>query len=836
MPVPGRSAGFNGFEKGLPMMIRSFVLSGSAVLAVASAAVSLPAYAAEPGSPDSLAEVVVTGSRGQPRTVLSSPTPIDVIGGEQIERLAGSMQLRDVLTQLVPSFQSTTVGSSSFNSLTRPAGLRGLSGVHVLVLVNGKRRHNSSVIDFNSGATSAGGNPVDLDLIPASAIERIEVLRDGASAQYGSDAIAGVINVILKNEASGGRAQVDAGQRYGRDGSGSDGDTLQGGASRGFAIGESGALTLSVDAKRALPAVRNSDVPGAFYFPLAGNVPDPREQTVNRRTYLGGLPEVKEIKLAQTLVLPVGEAEFYSDGTFGYREARVGQAGRKPNSNQDVIEIYPDGFTPFYTLEETDFQLTAGARTAVGAWQADFSTTYGRNEVDNGAENTLNASLGPASPTEFKTFSSSFDQWTSNADLTRRVELDGGGALQVSFGGEYRYESYETRPLDAASYISGGYFYPTGPLARRPAQVGAQGAIVVTPEDAADVSRNVLGAYVDFAWDVSDRLLLTAAGRFEDYDDSSGSVLSGKLSARYEVTDRVAVRGAVSNGFRAPSLAQQSFAQTSTSINLVSGVYVPVLTKVVKTGSSIASALGAAPLDPERSTNYSLGFSLTPAPNLSLAVDAYHIDVDDRITLTGLLSGTGIRNILIANGFSGEQSVRFFTNAVDSRTRGIDVVATHVADTDRFGTFRSTLAFNRNKTEIREVAANPPQLAGLGLTLFDRRTRGWFTESPQTKLILGVDWSLGSWAVRIKETRYDKFRLLDNSAVNDQSFGAKWITDLEVSYAATERLNVAVGAYNLLDEYPDRTTVANTIGLPPYGAGPFGLYGGYYYGRVSFNF
>jgi iron complex outermembrane receptor protein len=816
------------------MRIRPLLIAGSVTL-IAGAATPLAALAADG---EELAEVVVTGLRGQPRTVLSNPTAIDVIAGEDVARLSGGLQLRDVLTQLVPSFQSTTVGSSSFNSLARPAGLRGLSGVHVLVLVNGKRRHNSSIIDFNSGATSAGGNPVDLDLIPASAIERIEVLRDGASAQYGSDAVAGVINVILRNDSEGGNVRVDAGERYGRDGSGNDGDTIQAGASAGFAVGAEGALTLSLDAKKADPTVRNSDVPGTFYFPLPGNQLDPREANVNRRTYLGGLPEIEEVKLAQTLVVPVGEAEFYSDGTFGYREARVGQAGRKPNTNQNVVQIYPDGFTPFYTLEETDFQLTAGARTGLGAWKADFSTTFGRNEVDNGADNTLNASLGPASPTSFDTFSSAFDQWTNNVDLTRRLELAGGSALQVSFGGEFRRESYETRPLDAASYVNGGYVYPAGTptLAGRPAQVGAQGAIVVTPEDAADISRDVLAAYVDFAWDVSDRFLVTAAGRFEDYDDSSGSVFSGKLSARYEFNDVFALRGAASNGFRAPSLAQQAFAQTSTSINLVGGVFVPVLTKVVKTGSPIANALGAEPLDPERSRNYSLGFTLTPAPNLSVAVDAYHIDLDDRITLTGLLSGTGVRNILVANRFSGDQSVRFFTNAVDTRTRGFDVVATHTAAGTRFGTFRSTLAYNRNKNEIRGIAPNPPQLAGLGLTLFDRRTQGWFTEGPRSKLILGIDWSSGPWGVRLQQTRYDKYRLLDNVAANDQSFGADWVTDLELSWATTDRVSVAIGALNVFDEYPDRTTVANTIGLSPYGAGPYGAYGGFYYGRVTFNF
>lgn len=807
-----------------------------------AAAMASPAHAQETadaaGDTDAASEIVVTGTRGQARSVLSSPTPIDVIGGEDIEKLGGGMQLRDVLTQLVPSFQSTTVGSSSFNSLTRPAGLRGLSGVHVLVLVNGKRRHNSSIIDFNSGATSQGGNPVDLDLIPSSAIERIEVLRDGASAQYGSDAIAGVINVILKTNDAGGKASLEAGQRYGRDGSGSDGETISASVSHGFAIGDGGSFTLSIEGKKAQPTIRNSAIPDNinFYALLPGGVRDPREATVNRRTYLGGLPEVKDVKVAQTLVVPLGNVELYSDGTFGYREARVGQAGRRPATNQNIIEIYPDGFTPFYTLKETDFQLTGGLRGEAAGWNIDLSSTYGRNHAENGADNTLNASLGPSSPTEFKTFSSAFDQWTNNLDLTRRVELGGEAALQVSLGAEYRYESYVTKPLDVDSYRNGGYFYPTGNLAGTPAQVGAQGAIVVTPEDAADLNRNIWAGYVDLALDVSPRFLITGAGRFEHYDDSSGSVFSGKLSARYEVTDWLALRGAFSNGFRAPSLTQQGFAQTSTSINLVGGVYIPVLTKIVKTGSPVANALGAEPLKPEKSKNYSLGFTLTPAAGLNISVDAYQIDLEDRITLTGLLSGAGVRNILVNNGFSGDQSVRFFTNAVDTRTRGVDVVATYAFNLGESSRVRTSLGFNYNDTDITHIAENPPELAGLGLTLFDRRTQGWFTSAGKTKLILGLNWEAGRFGINVKETRYDKFKSLDNNPANDQSFGAKWVTDLEVSYRATDALRLAAGAYNLFDVYPDKTTVANTIGLAPYGAGPFGQYGGYYYGRISLDF
>ena len=782
-------------------------------------------------------DIVVTGSRGQPRTVTSSPTPIDVIGGEQLARLAGSMQLRDVLSQLVPSFQAQQVGSSSFDSVARPAGLRGLSGVHVLVLVNGKRRHNSALINLNSGNVSAGGNPVDLDQIPASAIERIEVLRDGAAAQYGSDAIAGVINIILKSNASGGNASIEAGQRY-KDGvNGSDGETIQAQVSHGFALGDRGSLVVSLQGKSQNATVRNSDLTGNFYFPVNG-APDPREATVNRRLYQGGLPRLRSVEGALNGKYEIGNVEAYATATAGYREARVGQAGRKPNSTSDIIAIYPDGFAPFYTLKETDFQVTGGLRGTIGSWNVDLSSTYGRDFTENGAENSLNASLGAASPTEFKTFSAAFDQWTNNLDFTRAYSVFGRN-LQVSTGAEYRYESYVTKALDPAAYTNGGYRYPAGtPLAGQPGAVGAQGAVIVTPADAASIKRNVGAVYGDLALDVTDRFLLTGAVRYETYDDSSGDVWSGKASARYKVSDWLNLRGAISNGFRSPSLAQQAYAQTSTQFNLVGGAYQLIESKIVRTGSPIALALGAAPLKPERSRNYSLGFALTPARALSLTVDAYQIDIDDRITLTGLLSSAGVRAILRANGFSGEQFVRFFTNAIDTRTRGIDVVGAYSFAFDSFGQFRATVGYNHNETKIRRIAATPAQLSGLGLTLFDRQTQGYFTVgTPKDKVILGLDWNLGGFSANVKETRYGGFQLLNNTPSSDQSYGAKWVTDVELGYDITEKTRLSVGAYNLFDVYPDKNTVPNTIGSSIYGSNsPFGAYGGYYYARVGVKF
>ncbi|MFZ5683037.1 MAG: TonB-dependent receptor plug domain-containing protein [Pseudomonadota bacterium] len=812
------------------------ILMATTVLAAGFAA---PAFA-QTGDGGAVEEVVVTGSRGQARTVLSSPAPIDVIGGDQLERMGGAAPLRDALTQLIPSFQAQTVGSSSWDSLARPAGLRGLGGVHVLVLVDGKRRHNSSLLNLSTGNLSNGGNPVDLDLIPASAIERIEVLRDGAAAQYGSDAIAGVINVILRKDAQGGRLNVNAGQRYAYNGV-TDGETAQADIWHGFNFGDDGYLTLAADAKTQHDALRGVDVTGQLYFTLPGGAPDPREATAHRyQLYRGGLPKNKSVSLSLNAGQTLGAVEAYASGTLSFREAVVGQGFRRPNSNQNLIQIYPDGFAPNYTLDELDFQATAGGRRDIGAWAFDLSTTYGRNRVDHGSSHSLNASLGPSSPTEFHTFRSTFEQWTTNLDANRQFAVFGDRPLTVAAGAEFRWERYATKAGDPEAYAAGGYVYPAGygNLAGRAASVGAQGATILTPADEADVTRTNVAAYVDLSLDVTDRLLIGAAGRYESYDDAAGDVLSGKVTARYEFSDAVALRATVSNGFRAPSLSQTGYAQTANQANIINGVFTFVESKTVRPDSPVGEALGAKPLEPETSTNYSVGLALKPVPGLSVTVDAYRIELRDRIALTGLLSGTGVANVLRANGLPTNLSVRYFANAIDTNTTGVDVVGSYTHDLGDLGRLRGTLGFNWNKTTIHDIADNPPELAGLGLTLFDRQQQGSVTVStPRTKLLLGGEWTQGPWRVSVRENRYGKWKSLNNNPTFDQKFGAKWLTDLEISYDVNERVTVAGGANNVFDVYPDRNTVPDTNGFAPFGGNsPFGLYGGYYYARVTVNF
>ncbi|MBV8500305.1 MAG: TonB-dependent receptor [Paucibacter sp.] len=786
-----------------------------------------------------LDSVIVTGNRGYARTVSDSPAPIDVISGEQIQKLGGNTALRDALAQLLPSFLTTTQSSLSADSIARPAGLRGLSGAHVLVLVNGKRRHNSAIVSLAPNNQSNGSNPVDLDLIPVSAIDHIEVLRDGAAAQYGSDAIAGVLNIILKSSSQGGSSDTTIGARHKYDNGGKDnGSTVQQTLDWGLALPRQGYLNLAADGKYQQATVRNTDATGAFYYPVNGQA-DPREATVNKKVYAGGLPEIKALNLSYNAEAPVDDTlAFYSFGTVSARDGRVGQNFRRPNSLNIIPSLYPDGTAPVYTLSERDFQLAGGARLESAGWAWDVSSTYGVDHVQNGSDHTLNASLGPTSPTSFNTFTGKFTQWTNNLDATRGIDVGLKKPLQTSWGLEHRQEKYETVSGDPLSYQFGAYVFPSGPLAGKLATTGAQGAITVTPGDEAHLKRSSYAAYVDFGLNPSEHWFVGLAGRAEHYDDGSGNTTSGKLATRYELSSQLSLRATVSNGFRAPALTQAGFAQTSNQYNIVNGVNQFVQSKSVQVGSALGQALGASTLMPEKSRNLSLGLSYTPIKLLSLTVDAYRIELKDRIAQTGFLQGAAVNALLVANGFQAGQSIKYFANAIDTRTTGVDVVGDYTQDLASAGKLRWSLGYNYNKTSITHIRDNPSQLAGLGLTLFDRAAQGAITHSnPRSKLILGENWRNNDWEVNLRETRYGGNQLLNVNPIYDQVYAARWLTDLEVGYRIGGKATLSVGANNLFNTYPSRNTVPDTNGFPPYSSiSPFGLYGAFYYTRLSVVF
>ncbi|MDU9394525.1 TonB-dependent receptor [Pseudomonas sp. zfem002] len=780
-----------------------------------------------------LGTVIVTGSRGsEVRTVTTSPAPIDVIDSKQLEQ-TGASSLRGALQKTLPSFSQRPSGTSN-DSIARPYSLRGLNGSNVLVLVNGKRRHNSAVINLDTTA-AYGTNPVDLDLIPISAIDHIEVLRDGASAQYGSDAIAGVINIILKQHDNGGSVSTQYGEYY-EDG---DGGNLRQTLNQGLALGDSGGFfNYALDAKSVQTATRARDATGNLYF--AG---DPRNATADRHVQKNGLPKIKALNLSYNAELPVSDdLTLYSFSTFSKRDARGGQNYRRPNSTNIIPEIYPDGTAPFYTLEETDYQAAAGGKGEIAEWHWDLSSTFGRDKGQAGADETLNASLGPSSPTRFDTYTNYFDQWTNNLDLTRAFEVGLSKPLQVSWGLEHRHERYKTESDDPLSWINGGYIYPRGPLAGQPGSVGAQGAITLTPEDAGQASRNSYASYLDVGLNPTEKLYLGAAARFEKYDDSSGNTRSGKLTARYDFTPAFALRGTISNGFRAPSLSQSVYAQTANQYTTVNGVSQFVEAKTARVDSALARALGAEDLTPEKSRNISLGLTWQPLPQASVTLDAYQIEIRDRIALTGFLYGNGVDQALVANGYKPGYRIKYFTNAADTTTRGIDLVADYRVDYGRFGQVKYGIGANYNKTEIDDIKETPAALkaAGNRLELFDRVAQSYLTvANPKTKLILSANWQIERFTINAALTRYDKVTWVDANPNYDVTFGAKWLTDLEVAYALTDNFDIAVGANNLFDVRADNAgyPAGDVNGFPKFGSiSPFDPYGGFWYTRIAYNF
>jgi iron complex outermembrane receptor protein len=481
-------------------------------------------------------EVIVTGARGRPRTVADSPSPIDVISAAQLQE-SGKVSLKEALAVALPSFNFGTVNGFAHNNVVRPVSMRGLGSAYTLVLVNGKRRHPTSLLS-NSQLDTSGATPVDVDQIPISAVERIEVLRDGAAAQYGSDAIAGVINIILKSSPQGGSAVASAGRNFA-----GDGDTAQLSADWGAKVG-AGSLHLALDAKYQNRTDRNDLATGAFYFPVNGQ-PDPREATDPRRADYNGNPVVRAVTLSANYETPVADATFYTFATGGARSGNARMTRRRPNANNNIPEIFPNGYIPVYYLDERDFEVVSGVRGAAVGWNWDLSTGYGRNHTDSRAD-TLNPSLGPASPTHFELYTLASGVWTTNLDARREVGIGLGSPLQLAGGLEYRRETYRVEAGDAASYVDGGYRYTSGPLAGQPALIGVQGVNAVDAGDAGRASRSNLAAYVDLGLDVTKAWYLGLAARAEHYDDSAGDTVSWKLTTRYAVTPTLAFRGTAS--------------------------------------------------------------------------------------------------------------------------------------------------------------------------------------------------------------------------------------------------------------------------------------------------
>ena len=760
-----------------------------------------------------LDNIIVTGTRVSDRTVAESQSPIDIITSDALQA-TGTTELATALARALPSLNFPRPALTDGTSAIRPAQLRGLAPDQVLVLVNGKRRHASSLLNLN-GTIGRGSAPVDLNTIPVSAIERVEVLRDGASAQYGSDAIAGVVNVVLKGASEGGSLALTHGQY-----SAGDGAQTQLAGDTGLPLaGERGFLHLSAQVGRQDHTNRAR--------PFAGT-PSPTQPEVGQKAFVIGDPEVDAAAFSFNAGFDVGETlSLYSFGSIGNRDITSFAFFRAPgNPTQNIPSIHPDGFLPEINNVSRDRAIVAGIRGVFGeAWDWDLSFNHGYNNLEFFTRNTLNASIGADSPTSFYDGALETTQNIANFDLSRQLDIGLAWPAALAMGVEFRNEKWNQSPGEYGSYAQ--------PDLSRPG--GAQGFGGFAPAVSGAYSRDSHAVYASLEADITEDFSGGIAGRYEDYDDF-GSQASGKVSARYAFSDAVAVRGTVSSGFRAPSLAQQYFQTVSTLF--LAGDPNPYEVRTFPASSAVAQAFGAEPLRQEESLSYSLGLVLQPLDRLYVTLDAYRIDVDDRIALSSNLTGDAVRALLESRGIFGVNGGRYFTNAIDTRTRGVDLVANYGVDFAG-GVLDLTAAMNWTDTRITRIAANPVELeqAGLDLERIDRTEIGRIEDGfPNTKLLLSGTWSLDAWDFSLAATRYGSVTTRPANPANDQTYGAKWLLDASAAYRMAN-WTFTLGADNILDEYPDENTFANsTNGQFPYSnLSPFGFNGAFVYGKVGYS-
>lgn len=802
-------------------MIRPFAYRTSLFLAASGAALLIAggASAQEASAPaadtdaTAIDDIVVTGSRVPSRSRLDTLAPVDVVTAETLSN-RGTTEFATALAQTVPSLSFARPSANDGSDSIRPATLRGLSPDQTLVLVNGTRRHASALVNVN-GTVGRGSAAVDLNAIPTGALDRVEVLRDGASAQYGSDAIAGVINLRLKEAREGGGASVTYGQyattvktaRGERDET--DGRTITASAWQGLGLGSDGYLTLSAEYLNREPTNR-SDL-------------DPRV-TPNAVTARLGDPKVEQWTVFANAGKPLN-ADWEAYGWAGYqdRDSEGAAFPRLANNANNVPSIYPNGFLPKIAINSKDLSLAGGVKGEIVGWSADFSLVYGRNALDFRTEDSLNATYGAASPTSFDSGSLIYDQLVFGADFTRQFEVGLSGPLNFAWGLEARREGYKIEAGQPESWNR-------GPLGSNTALAGgAQGFVGFQPSNEVDEDRDAVALYADVEIPLTDKLTVEGALRVEDYSDF-GDAQTGKLAARYDFSPNFALRGSISTGFRAPSLQQSFF--TSTSSVIQNGA-------VVETGtfpatSEVATALGARALKPETSTNYSLG-AVVRLGNFDLTVDAYRIEIEDQIVLSELINRSFSPQVAGLLDPLGVQAARFFLNGVTTETEGVDIVGRYRLRTESTGNWDFTVAANVNDVSVTKLPTSSSVLNPVP-TLFARSRILTIEEgTPDTKVSGSVDWSLGRWGATARATYYADVLQPGSTPANDYSTGAKTTIDLEGRFQVTDRVGIAVGIDNVFDEYPDfvpETLNSNgVLGFPYYS--PFGFNGRYGYARLS---
>ncbi|MCC2957436.1 TonB-dependent receptor [Massilia sp. IC2-477] len=819
-------------------------------LAIASLFSSAHAQDAAPPStdPGAAATVVVTGTRVANRTALDTAAPVDIISAETLKN-TGSTEINQALSIALPSLNFPRPAITDGTDTIRPATLRGMAPDQTLVLVNSKRRHASSLVNVN-GSIGRGSAAVDMNTIPTAIVKSIEVLRDGAAAQYGSDAISGVVNLRLRTDRSGGEASVTYGARkteydlwndvaptgatWTAPGSRerTDGQTATVSLWKGLALGEDGYLTIAAEYKDQHRTERSGYDMRQQYPRLANGSFDPRELTINRFNAWYGEPEMEQATVFANAGSNLGGGvKLYGWASYQNREARSGGFFRPAQDARNIISIYPDGFLPIIAPTVDDFALTGGVTWTQGSWDMDASLGYGKNKMKYDIQNTLNRSIGPTSKREFYAGGYAYDQLVFNLTGVRSLDVGAlSSPLNLAVGVEARREGYELFAGEPDSWRAGPEILPSGV----PAAPGAQVFPGFRPSNEVDAHRSAVGAFVDLEANITPEFLASVAVRGEHYTDF-GNSLAGKLSGRYDFSKSFALRGAIQNGFRAPSPQQQNF--TATSTNFINGVPFEITT--FKPTDRVAVALGARPLEAEKSVNASLGAVLRFDP-FSITIDAYRIEIEDRIVLSENLTQTNVRNYIIAQGINGVGGGRFFINGVDTRTQGVDVVVSWPWKTAAAGNFDFTVAGNFTDTKVTKTPVTA-QLAALNPApvLFDRlNVLSLEKGQPENKVSANVNWKLGQWGATFRATRYGKVLSPGTTAALDFWMGAKTVVDLEGRVALTPKLSLALGADNLFDQYPETQPPAlNTTGNTPFANyAPFGRGGRFIYARMNYGF
>ena len=810
----------------------------SAVL-LGFAAAALLAAAATATADSEVERLVVVGSRAAPRTVTDTAAPVDIITSAQIAR-TGITETSRLIQTLIPSFNFSVSTISDGTDSVRPATLRGLYPDQVLVLINGKRRHNSALIHVN-GSVGRGAAGTDLNAIPPSAIERIEVLRDGASAQYGSDAIAGIINIVLRRQTETTEVYNYFGETYQ-----GDGDQRRHSINTGWALAGDGFLNLSLERRGRNPTNRAGDDPRCQYTDPC-TLTDTREASFDRQNHRFGDAESDNSYLAFNSQLPLAGATLYAFGGWSRRDAQSAGFYRRALDRRNRPIIHPNGFLPIINTDVDDVSLTLGARASVGAWDVDTSVTHGENTFEYRITNSLNVSLGDDSPTSADAGELVAGQTTFNLDAVRPLDLGLAGPVSLAAGYEYRKDHYELKAGEPDSYRNGGMDGQDG----TPGTPGIQVFPGFRPENEADEDRHNHAFYVDAETSFSDRLRAGAALRYEDYSDF-GSAWNGKLSARYELSDRFALRGTVSSGFRAPALAQRYFDNVSTQFNTdpATGMSVPSEVLTTRNGGAFARLLGVEELEEETSFNLSLGFVAQPFDNLSLSLDAYLIEVDDRIVLSSRLNGDQIRAGLHTDalailtrdyGFNlssiNDLQFQFFTNAIDTRTRGVDIVAEYSHWFDYGASLKLTGAANYNSSDVHGGIGAPAGLAS-DTNLFNANEIGYIeTGHPRQSYKFQTHYLQGDHDLTFRLNRYGS--VTSNHDSVRQTYGARWLADIEYTHHFGADLDWTVGVNNILDTHPERNLPANSFnGIFPYNrrAAPFDYNGGFYFTSLKISF